>query len=120
MEVKSFTSSDEVKQFGKGKLETIKLGEATVGRGTYQPGWQWSNHVRPIAQTKSCEVSHALYVISGTLHIAMDDGMEQDLKVGDVALIPAGHDAWVVGNEPLVAFGFQGVAEYAKELASRT
>lgn len=100
IKVKNFSFPDEVKQFEKGKLEAVKIGDATIGRSTYQPGWQWSKHVKPIAQTKSCEVTHSVYLVSGTIRVVMDDGTEKDLKAGDVALIPAGHDAWVVGNEP--------------------
>ena len=117
MEARSFSSPDEVRQFEKGKLDLVKIGDAVVGRAIFQPGWRWSKHVKPIAKTKSCEAPHFQYHVSGTLHVVMDDGTEKDLKAGDVALVPSGHDAWVVGNEPAVIIDFQGMVDYAKESA---
>ncbi len=114
MEAKSFNSPEEVRQFEKGKVELVKVGGATIGRALFQPGWQWSKHVKPIAKTTLCEAPHFQYQISGTMHVVMDDGTEKDLKAGDVSLIPSGHDAWVVGNEPVVVVDFQGMADYAK------
>ena len=119
MEAKSFSAPDEVRQFEKGKVELVKVGGALVGRGVFEPGWRWSKHVKPIAKTTLCEAPHFQYQISGTMHLVMGDGTEKDLKAGDVCLIPSGHDAWVVGNEPVVVVDFQGMAEYAKELASK-
>jgi uncharacterized cupin superfamily protein len=75
--------------------------------------------VKPIAKTKSCEAAHFQYHVSGTLHVVMDDGTEKDLKAGDVSLLPSGHDAWVVGNEPVVLVDFQGMVDYAKESARK-
>ena len=117
MESKNFSAPDEVRQFEKGKVELVKVGGAMVGRGVFQPGWRWSKHVKPIAKTTSCEAPHFQYQISGTMHVVMDDGAEKDLKAGDVSLIPPGHDAWVVGSEPVIVVDFQGMADYAKELA---
>jgi len=114
-ESKNFTKPDEVRQFGNGKVDVVKFGEASVGRAVLQPGWRWSTSVKPIAKTDSCEVCHFQYHISGTLRVRMDDGTEFDCKPGEVSHIPPGHDAWVVGNEPVVVIDFQGMAEYAKK-----
>jgi len=119
MEAKNFSAPDEVRKFEKGKLELVKVGGVLVGRGVFQPGWRWSKHVKPIAKTRLCEAPHFQYHISGTLHVVMDDGTEKDLKAGDVSLLPSGHDAWVVGNEPAIVVDFQGMADYAKELSSK-
>jgi hypothetical protein len=119
METKNFNVPDEVRQFEKGKVELIKVGGTVVGRGVFQPGWRWSTHVKPIAKTKSCEAPHFQYHVSGILHVVMDDGTEKDLKAGDVSLLPSGHDAWVVGNEPAILVDFQGMVDYAKEMASK-
>ena len=115
---KNFKTSDEVRTFAKGKVEVVKLGDATIGRATFEPGWRWSTCVKPLANTKSCEAAHFGYQISGTMRIRMDDGTELECKAGDVALVPPGHDAWVVGNEPVVIVDFQGMPNYAKQ-ASR-
>jgi hypothetical protein len=115
MQVKSLDKPDETIEFGKGRLEVVQIGGARVVRTVLPPEWRWSTAVKPIVKTKSCEAPHILYHLSGTLHIAMDDGTEQDVKAGEVALVPPGHDKWVVGNEPVVAVDFQGTVDYAKE-----
>jgi len=114
MEGKSLDRPDEVRTFDKGKLEIINIGGRTVGRATFQPGWRWSNSVKPLVNTKSCEAPHFQYHISGTLRVKMDDGAERDFKAGDVSLLESGHDAWVIGNEPVVIVDFQGMLDYAK------
>lgn len=85
-----------------------------IGRATLEPGWKWSTSVQPIAKTKSCEAPHFQYHISGTLAVLMDDGTRFEIKAGDVSLIPTGHDAWVIGDEPVVVVDFQGMVDYAK------
>ncbi len=119
MEVKSLNSPEETRNFDKGKVELVKVGGATIGRGIFQPGWKWSESVKPIAKTKSCEAPHFQYHVSGTLRVLTDDGIERDLKAGDVSLLGAGHDAWVVGDEPVVVVDFQGMIDYAKESKRR-
>jgi len=86
-----------------------------IGRAVLEPGWRWSTSVKPLAKTKSCEASHFQYQLSGTLKVLMDDGTELECKAGDVALLPIGHDAWVVGKEPVVIVDFQGMVDYAKK-----
>jgi hypothetical protein len=115
-EVLSFGKPDEVREFPKGRLELMKIGGATVGRATFQPGWKWSESVQPIAKTKSCEAPHFQYHISGVLKVLMDDGTEFICHPGDVSLLPSGHDAWVVGNEQVVVVDFQGMIDYAKSV----
>jgi hypothetical protein len=113
-EQKNFGRPDEVRQFPKGRVELVKIGNATVGRAIFEPGWRWSTSVQPLVKTKSCEAPHFQYQISGVLRVKMDDGSEFDCRAGDVSLLSAGHDAWVVGNEPVVVVDFQGMLDYAK------
>ncbi len=115
-ELKNFGKPDEVRQFPNGQVDVVKIGGATVGRAVLKPGWRWSTSVQPIAKTRSCEAAHFQYHISGVLRIRMDDGTELDCKPGDVSLLPPGHDAWVVGSEPVVVVDFQGMVDYAKSL----
>jgi|PlaIllAssembly_1097288.scaffolds.fasta_scaffold515620_2 hypothetical protein len=115
MEVKNLGSPEEVRTFDKGKVELVKIGGRVIGRATFQPGWKWSESVKPLVKTKSCEAPHFQYHVSGTLRVHMDDGTEKDLNPGDVSLLPMGHDAWVVGNEPVVVVDFQGMIDYAKK-----
>ena len=113
-EMKNFAVPDEVRKFPLGRLELVEVGGKTVGRGTFQPGWHWADSVKPIAKTESCEAPHYQYQVSGIMRVRMDDGTEFDTKAGDVCMLPPGHDAWVVGNEPVVVVDFQGMADYAK------
>lgn len=113
-ECKGFKKPDEIREFPKGRLELIKIGGATVGRAVFEPGWKWSTSVQPLVNTKSCEAPHFQYHVSGVLRILMDDGAEFDCRPGEVSLLPSGHDAWVVGNEPAVVVDFQGMIDYAK------
>lgn len=114
MEMKSFGSPEEIRPFDRGKLEVVRLGGVTVGRATFEPGWRWSVCVKPLANTKSCEAAHLGYQVSGTMRIVMDDGTERTVRAGDAVAIPPGHDAWVVGDEPVVFVDFQGMVDYAK------
>ena len=113
-EVKNFATPLEVREFPKGKVELLMVGGVLVGKATFYPGWRWSSSVQPLVHTKSCEAPHFQYHISGRLHVVMDDGSEFDCGPGDVALLPTGHDAWVVGDEPAVIVDFQGMIDYAK------
>jgi hypothetical protein len=115
-ERKNFGTPDEVREFPKGKVELITIGDTTVGRAVLEPGWRWATSVQPLAKTKSCEASHFQYHVSGVLRVRMDDGTEFDCKPGDVSVLPLGHDAWVVGDEPAVVVDFQGMVDYAKKL----
>ena len=114
-EVKSFESPDETRPFeGKGKADVLQIGGQTVGRGVFEPGWRWSENVKPIAGTDSCQVSHLGYCLSGRMKIYMDDGSEFEVGPGEVAAIPPGHDAEVVGDEACVFVDFGEFGDYAK------
>jgi len=114
-EMKNFTAADEVRTFPNGRLELLHIGGHVIGKVVLQPGWRWSQHVKPIAKTEWCEAPHFQYAISGRLHFTTSDGHEFDLRAGDVLCIGGGHDAWVVGNEPFVAVDWAGMAEYAQK-----
>jgi len=115
LEVKNFDSPDETRPFeGNGQAEVVMLGGHTVGKGTFEPGWKWSENVKPIAKTDSCQVSHLGYVVSGRMKIYMDDGSEGEVGPGDVFAIAPGHDAEVVGDEACVMHDFGEFGEYAK------
>ncbi len=115
VEIKKFDSPDEVRPFeSHGQAEMVNVGGQMVGRGTFEPGWKWSNDVKPIAGTDSCEVSHLGYVVSGRMRVHMDDGSDAEVGAGDVIAIPPGHDAEVVGDESCVMYDFGEISQYAK------
>ena len=112
-EHKSFGQAEETREFPNGRAEIITVGGAEVGRMTFEPGWRWANDVKPIAGTDSCEAPHFQYHVSGRLAIRMDDGREIVAGPGDVTSLPSGHDAWVLGDEPVVVVDFYGASNYA-------
>ena len=113
-ERKNLSSPDEVRTFEKGKLDLVKIGGGVVGRLTLEPGWRWSQHVKPTAGTEWCEAPHFQYHVSGRIHVAMSDGTEFEVGAGEITALPQGHDAWVVGNEPVVLIDWAGASNYAK------
>jgi quercetin dioxygenase-like cupin family protein len=116
LQAKRFESPDEVRPFrdDKGKVEVVELSENMVGRGTFEPGWRWSEHVKPLSGTDSCQVEHIGYVLQGQMKVVMSDGEELDVGPGDVFHMPPGHDAWIVGEEACVLLDFGGLSGYAK------
>jgi hypothetical protein len=113
-EHKSFSSPSEKREFPNGRAEILEMGGAEIGRLVLEPGWRWSNDVKPIAGTDSCEAPHFQYHVSGELAIRMDDGTELVARAGDLTSLPSGHDAWVIGDEPVVVVDFFGASNYAK------
>lgn len=113
---RSFDSPDETRPFeqGKGRLDLVNTDGGVVGRATFEPGWKWSEHVKPIAKTDSCQAAHTGYFVSGRMKVVMDNGEEAEYGPGDFAVMAPGHDAWIVGDEPCVVIDWQGFADYAK------
>ena len=96
-----------------GHMDVITLGDFTLGRGVFEPGWRWSNDVKPIAGTESCQTRHTGICLSGRMSVRFDDGSELDVAPGDVVALQPGHDAWTVGDEACVMLD-TGVGAYAK------
>ena len=113
-ERKTFDHPDETRTFEKGSLDLVDVAGAQIGRLVLEPGWRWSDHVKPLAGTEWCEAPHFQYHVSGTLRIQMADGTELDAVAGDVTALPSGHDAWVVGDEPAVVVDWWGATDYAR------
>jgi hypothetical protein len=101
--VKNIDTPDERHAFEHASLSVVNLPGVTIARSVYQPGWKWSTDVKPVVGTEACQASHTGYIISGRLHVRMDDGRDYDLGPGDAHVLSAGHDAWVEGDEPCVA-----------------
>ena len=115
---RNLDSPDETRTFENGKTEVVKLGNFTASRLVLEPGWRWSENVKPIAGTDSCQVLHTGYHVSGRLHVRLDDGTEEEFGPGDAYVIPPGHDAWVVGDEPVISVDMSSVTaeRYAKKV----
>ncbi|WP_341538456.1 cupin domain-containing protein [Streptacidiphilus pinicola] len=112
-----FSAPAEVRTFPHGRVEIINAGGGVVGRLVLEPGWRWSQDVKPLAGTEWCEAPHFQYHVSGTIRIRMADGTEFDAKAGDITVLPSGHDAWVIGDEPVVAIDWQGALHYGQKAA---
>lgn len=123
LEGKSFRNPDESRVFDKGRADIVTLGDVTMGRTTAEPGWRWSEHIRPLAGTASCQLHHLGFVVAGRFRIVMDDGTSREFGPEDVYDVPPGHDAWVVGAETMVIVDFAGAmgtfAKPAIEAADR-
>src|SRR5215211_6625988 len=102
MQKKSFNSPEEITHYGRITKEFVTLAGLEAHRVTFNPGVRWSSDLKPVAGTASCELPHVAYVLGGRLHVVMDDGAEEEFGAGDVMLLPPGHDAWTVGEEPCV------------------
>ena len=103
---KSFESADEVRTPDKTRVDVVDLGPVKAARLTLQPGWRWSECIKPVAGTDSCQAHHVGVVVSGKMHVVHNDGTEGEAGPGDAYVIEPGHDAWVVGDEPMVSFEF--------------
>ena len=104
--VKSFDKPDEVRAPDKTNVEVVDLGGVKAARMTAQPGWRWSECIKPVVGGESCQAHHVGTVLSGRMHIKHEDGSEGEIGPGDAYVIEPGHDAWVVGDEPMVGFEF--------------
>jgi quercetin dioxygenase-like cupin family protein len=114
-EAKSVGKPDETRPFaGKGQAAVVNVLGHPVLYGTFEPGWRWSEHIKPIAGTDSCQATHLVYCLSGRMRVETDGGDQGEIGPGDVAAIEPGHDAWVVGDEACVTVDFGGYAQYAK------
>ncbi len=111
---KPLNSPDETRPIDKGTVEIVHLDKGTVMRTTFQPGWTWSECVKPAVGTDSCQTHHFGYCISGRMHVTMDSGEELDIGPGEAMEIPPGHDARVVGDEPYVGIDVTGADTYAR------
>jgi class 3 adenylate cyclase len=114
VEAKTFEQPDETVTFERGRVQVVTVGSMTIGYEVAEPGWRWSEHVKPIVGTEWCEFHHAMYVLSGRMRVVMRDGEERDVTRGEVVDIPPGHDAWVVGDEPVTSIDLQGVVGWAR------
>jgi hypothetical protein len=115
LEHRAFEQPDEVRQGANWRMELVDLaGDAQVGRLTLQPGWRWSVDVKPVAGTDLCMAPHQQYQVAGRIHVVMADGTELDVGPGEVVSLPPGHDAWVIGDEPVVAIDWQGASVWAR------
>lgn len=108
IEHKSISSPEEIRTFDRGRMEIVWVGGTTFVRATFDPGFRWSECLKPTTGAESCQLCHVGFVTSGRLHVAPDDGDEVELGPGDVFSIPPGHDTWVVGDEPAVILDFTG------------
>ena len=117
---KRFDHPDEIRTVEKARIELVELGDAAIGFATFEPGWHWAEHVKPIVETETCEVHHLGYVMSGHLHVDMDDGASIDLTAGDVFEVPPGHVAYVIGDEPWTSIDFAGRRMFAKAPTEET
>ncbi len=114
LEKKNFSAPSETRSHPKMKAEVVTVGGTEVLKVTFEPGWKWDEHLKPGVGGASCQVSHLNYVLSGHMHLKMDDGQETEVGPGDVIALPAGHTAWVVGQEAVVWLDFQGGKHFAK------
>jgi hypothetical protein len=116
VEARAFDAADEVRTPAKTKVDVVRLTGTTAARLTLEPGWRWSECIKPVVGTESCQIRHIGVAHSGRIKISHEDGSEQEIAAGDAYVIEPGHDAWVVGDEPFVGFEFEprSAEEYAK------
>ena len=100
LEAKALDKPTDAHRVGKAELTVASVGDTTITREVMEPGWKWSTDVKPIVGTDLCRALHQLFIVSGRLHVVMEDGAALEVHAGDAAVIPPGHDAWVVGDEP--------------------
>src|SRR5438094_807175 len=113
VEAKNLDSPDEVRKPDKTEINVVHVGNTEVGRFTFQPGWRWSECIKPVVGTDSCQAEHIGYAVSGRMHVEHEDGTAVEIGAGDAYRIAPGHDAWVLGDETFVGLEFKSAGEYA-------
>ena len=113
-ETKSHNTPDEVRAPNKTRVEIVRLPGYTIGRMNLEPGWKWSECIKPVVGTDSCQISHVGYVVSGRITVRLNDGTQKTFEPGMSYTIPPGHDAWVEGNERFVCLEMMSAEQYAK------
>ena len=113
-ETKSHDSPDETRLPAKTKVEVVRLEGYTIGRFNFEPGWPWSECIKPVVGTDSCQNSHVGYVVSGAITVRLDDGTEKTIRAGESYTIPPGHDAWTEGSDSFVGIEVMSAEQYAK------
>ena len=114
LEIKSHAKPDEVRSPQKTRIEVVRLEGFTLGRMNFEPGWRWSEHIKPVVKTDLCQVSHVGYAVSGRITISTKDGTQRTISAGESYTIPPGHDAWVEGSAPFVGIEVMSAEQYAK------
>ena len=114
LETKSHDTPDEVRTPNKTRVEVVNLGGFTLGRFIFQPGWRWSECIKPVVKTDSCQATHVGYAVSGRLTVKMNDGTQKTITPGMSYTIPPGHDGWVEGSEPFIGIEVMSAEQYAK------
>jgi len=114
IEVKSHDQPDELRTPQKTRIELVQVGPLTLGRLTFQPGWRWSECIKPVVGTDSCQVHHVGYAVSGQITVRLANGDQASIQAGNSYDIPPGHDAWVEGSEPFVGIEVQSADEFGK------
>ena len=114
LESKSHNQADETRTPAKSRVEIVRLEGFTMGRFTFEPGWRWSECIKPVVKTDACQLSHVGYVVSGRLTVQVTGGAKTTLSAGDSYTIPPGHDAWVEGTERFVGIEVMSAEQYAK------
>lgn len=112
--VKSHSTPDEMRSPEKTRVEIVRLEGFTLGRLSFEPGWRWSECIRPVAHTDSCQLSHVGYAVAGRITVRLQDGTQKTIAAGDAYTIPPGHDAWVEGDEPFVGIEVMSAEQFAK------
>jgi class 3 adenylate cyclase len=114
-----FSDPIETRTFPNGHVDVVRLDDVIVGRMWFEPGWRWSNDIKPRAGTDRCMNHHLGVTLQGRLRVEMPDGTELEIGPGDVFEIPPGHDAWVVGDAAWVSVDFWAMRSYAKAARER-
>ena len=114
LDTKSFDNADEKRRPPKTQVDVVNIGETTLARCTFEPGWRWSETVKTVVHTDSCQVNHLGVCTAGTITVQLDDGTRTTIKAGDAYAIPPGHDAWVEGDEAWVGYEIMSAAAFAK------
>ena len=118
LQAKSHSSPDETRTPNKTRVEVVHLEGFTIGRFNFEPGWRWSECIKPVVKTDHCQASHVGYAVSGRLTVRMKDGTEKTISAGESYTIPPGHDAWVDGNQPFVGIEVMSADIYARPAAN--
>jgi class 3 adenylate cyclase len=111
---KSFDGPETVREFPHGRIASVSLDETAIGYFRLEPGWRWSNDVRPIVGTPSCQNRHVGVCLAGTLHVELSDGTAIDIGPNDAYEIPPGHDAWVAGDSAWVSYEWASSRVFAQ------